>query len=70
MESQVKVIEWNPGEEMTKEFAIATVDYMMRFCRRLYYIPKTKPFSGEADFVGRMQELNGLKELIIRLTGE
>ena len=52
---------------MTKEFAIATVDYMMQFCRRLYYIPNKEPFSGETDFESRLQELNGLKDYIIRL---
>ena len=66
----VKILEWNPGEEMSKEYAISTVEYTMQFYRRLYYQPQMKPFSCEADFVGRMQELNGLKEMIIKLYGE
>lgn len=64
----MKALEWNQGEEMTKEYAISTVEYIMQFCRRLYYQPEIKPFSGEADFEARMQELNGLKEFVIRLT--
>ena len=63
----MKELEWNPGEEMTKELAIATVDYMMQFCRRLYYMPNKEPFSVRADFESRLQELNGLKDYIIRL---
>ena len=60
----METLEWNPGEEMTKEYVVATVEFMMQFCRRLYYIPKTKPFNGKADFEARLQELNGLKEFI------
>lgn len=62
-----EIIDWNEKEIMSKEYAIAMLDETMCFIRKLYYFPKAKPFSGEADYVGRMQELNGLKELIIKL---
>ena len=30
---KLKVVEWNEKELMSKEFAIATVQHMMQFCR-------------------------------------
>lgn len=60
----MNVVEWNPGEKMTKEFALGVVDEMKRFCRRLYYQPRTKPFNTSIDFEGTMQMLNGLREMI------
>jgi hypothetical protein len=60
----VKIVEWNPGERMPKEFALGVINEMMCFCRRLYYQPKIKPFSTSIDFESRMQALNGLKEMI------
>ena len=56
--------EWNPGEKMTKEFALGVIDEMKRFCNRLYHQPQMKPFSTSIDFELRMQALNGLKEMI------
>lgn len=66
----VKIVEWNPGEEMSKEYALAMLDETRCFLRALWFQPQIKPFSGEADFVGRMQELNGLKEFIVKLFKE
>ena len=60
----VETIDWNEKDIMSKEYAISMIDEMRCFLRLLWLQPKIKPFSGEADFVGRMQELNGLKELI------
>lgn len=64
VESQVKVVEWNPGEEMSKEYAMTMIDEMSCFFRKLYHFPIAKTFSGEADYIGRLQELDGLKEFI------
>ena len=56
--------EWNPGEKMTKEYALGVVDEMERFCNRLYFQPQMKPFNTSIDFEMRMQMLNGLREKI------
>lgn len=64
MESHVKVVEWNPEEEMSKEYALTMIDEMRCFIRKRYYMPKTEPFNGKADFESRLHELNGLKEFI------
>ncbi len=63
-EAGVKLEEWNPGEKMSKEYAIGTVESMWRFCKKLYFMPQIKPFNNEKDFVAILQELNGLKEFI------
>lgn len=58
------ITEWNPGERMSKDFAIGIIEDVQRFYRRLYYQPKTEPFKTSADFEGALQRLNGLKEMI------
>ena len=59
-----KTVEWNPGEKMTKEFALSAIDGIKQFYRRLYYQPKMKPFNTDIDFEASMQVLNGLREMI------
>ena len=61
---KLKVVEWNEKELMSKEFAIATVQHMMQFCRLIYCQPKIKPFNGKEDFEVTLKQLNGLKEFI------
>ena len=58
------ITEWNPGERMSKDFAIGIIEDVQRFYRRLYYQPKTEPFNSETDLESAIQRLNGLKELI------
>lgn len=65
-----ETVHWNEKELMSKEYAITMLDEMMCFIRWLYYQSQIKPFSSEEEFVGRIQELNGLKELIIELYKE
>ena len=60
----MKTLEWEPGERMTEEFALSVIDEMKCFCRRLYYQPQIKPFNTSIDFEGRIQMLNGLREMI------
>ena len=62
--SDVKITEWNPGEKMTKEFALEAIDGFEQFCRRLYYQPQMKPFNCSEDFEMTTQMLNGLRKLI------
>ena len=59
-----KILEWNPGEKMSKEFALDYIDGIKQFYRRLFYQPQKKPFNGVIDFEGQITALNGLKELI------
>ena len=56
--------EWNPGEVMSKEFALKAIEEIRCFCRRLYFFPEEKPFNVQEDFDGALQVLNGLKELL------
>jgi hypothetical protein len=56
--------EWNPGEQMTKEFALGVIDGIKQFHRRLYYQPKMKPFNSKEGYEASIEELNGLKEII------
>ena len=63
-ETGVKVVEWDEKEVMSKEFALATVNHMLQFCRLVYFQPKVKPFNGEIDFEATCKQLNGLKEFI------
>lgn len=58
------ITEWNPGEKMSKDFAIGIIEDVQRFYRRLYYQPKIEPFNSETDLESAIQRLNGLKELI------
>lgn len=60
----VKSVEWEEGTVMTKEYALTMLEAMACFLRKLYYFPNEKPFSEEASYVERMQELNGLIEFI------
>lgn len=60
----VKEIEWDPGERMSKEYALSVIDEMKGFYRRLYYQPQTKPFNTVVDFEAKMQTLNGLREMV------
>ena len=55
---------WNPGEKMTKEYALGVIDYIRQFYRRLYYQPQMKPFNTKEGYEGELQVLNGLKEFI------
>lgn len=64
------ISEWGPGERMTKEFALASLDEMRCFYRRLYFFPDKKPFGSKEDFEGSMQILNGLRELLETVTME
>ncbi|MBQ3021916.1 MAG: hypothetical protein IJD91_01135 [Clostridia bacterium] len=59
-----KEITWNEGELMTRQFALSTVEYMLQFCRLVYFQPKIKPFNGQVDFAATCKRLNGLKEFI------
>lgn len=65
----IKTLEWNLGEEMSKEYALTMLDGTRCFFRMLWFQPQIKPFNGEADFVGRMHELYGLKEFIEKRCG-
>ena len=65
-----ETVHWDEKELMSKEYAITMLDETMCFMRWLYYQSQTKPFSCEEEFVGRIQELNGLKELLIELYKE
>lgn len=56
--------EWNPGEVMSKEFAMKAIDEIRCFYRRVYFFPEEKPFNGQEDFEGALQVLNGLKEML------
>ena len=58
------VSEWNPGEKMTREFALTALNEICCFHRRLYFFPNKRPFNSKEEFEGSMQILNGLKELI------
>ena len=55
---------WNPGEKMSKEFALGVIDYIGQFYQRLYYQPQMKPFNTESDYELSNQMLNGLREMI------
>ena len=65
------VISWDGESVMSKEFALATVNRMQGFIRRVYYNPP-KPgekfylplIDGEVDFKGWMDTLKGLQEYI------
>lgn len=59
-----KMSEWNPGEKMSKEYAIDAIEWIKQFHRRLYYQPQIKPFNSYEVFEATTQMLNGLKELI------
>lgn len=59
-----KITEWNPGEKMSKEFAVDFIKYIKLFCRRLYYQPTIKPFNSDIDFKAVTQTLDGLRDLI------
>jgi len=61
---ECKIVEWNPEEEMTKEFALSALKEIKLFYRRLYHFPEMKPFINDKDFDGATQVLNGLSELI------
>lgn len=56
--------EWNPGEKMTKDFALGIIKEIKQFYRRLYYQPKMKPFNTTYGYEASMEELNGLEEFI------
>lgn len=60
----VKTLEWNKDEPMSKEYALGTVNYMKCFCRRLFYFPNRKAFIGKSNFDGLMKTLDGLEEYI------
>lgn len=57
-------VEWNPGEEMTKEFALGVIDGIKQFYRRLYFQPQIKPFNTKEGYEASIEELNGLREMI------
>ena len=59
-----KISEWNPGEKMTKEYALGVIDYIKQFHRRLYYQPQMKPFNTKEGYEASIEELNGLREII------
>ena len=65
------LISWDGESVMSKEFALATVDRMNSFIRRVYYHslkPEDKFYlpliDGEVDFNGWMETLEGLGEYI------
>lgn len=60
----MRVLEWNPGEPMTEEYALSVVDGMKQFIRARYYMPQKQDFNGKVDFEARLQELDGLKVYI------
>ncbi|MEE0963091.1 MAG: hypothetical protein U0L73_02595 [Ruminococcus bromii] len=66
----MEVINWDEKEVMSKEYAVSTIEYIMQFCKRLYYQPQIKPFNSEEGFAATLQELNGLKEFILLKCGE
>ncbi len=61
---ECKIVDWNPDEEMTKEFALSALKEIKLFYRRLYNFPEMKPFINDKDFDGATQVLNGLSKLI------
>ena len=61
---ECKIVEWNPDEEMTKEFALSALKEIKLFYRRLYYFPEKKPFINDEDFDRATQVLDGFKDLI------
>lgn len=58
------IIKWNPGEPMSKDFAIGVIEDIQQFYRRLYYCPEMKPFNDEVEYEGALKVLEGLKEFI------
>ena len=58
------IIEWNPGETMSKDFAIGVIEDIQQFYRRLYFQPQMSPFHNEVEFEGALKVLEGLKEFI------
>ena len=58
------MVEWNPGEKMTKEFALTALQEIKLFHRRLYYLPQKEPFANEMDFESSIKIIDGLKEYI------
>ncbi len=64
------IIEWNPGQGMSKEFAVEAIEMIVQFYRRLYYQPQIKPFSCPEDFETATEVLNGLKIFIERSSME
>ena len=61
---ECQIVEWNPDEEMTKEFALSALKEIKLFYRRLYHFPEMKPFINDKDFDGATQVLSGLIDLI------
>lgn len=59
-----KIISWNPGEEMSKEFALNTILEIKCLLRRLYHFPDKRPYINDESFDSTMQTLDGLKEFI------
>ena len=55
---------WNEKEKMSKEFALAALEEIKLFYRRLYFLPQKEPFESEADFVSATKIISGLKEYI------
>ena len=63
-----KITEWNPGEKMSKEFALATVKQVKQMLRCYYYQPTINLFNNSKElFDSFMKVLDGLNVFIMEV---
>lgn len=63
-----KITEWNPGEKMSKEFALATVKQVKQMLRCYYYQPTINLFNNSKElFDSFMKVLDGLNDFIMEV---
>lgn len=67
----LKITEWNPGEKMSKEFALTTVKQVKQMLRCYYYQPTINLFNNSKElFDSFMEVLDGLNDFINDSTQE
>lgn len=60
-----KITEWNPGEKMSKEFALATVKQVKQMFRCHFNNPNFDLFNNQRELFDTMMDaLDGLDEFI------
>lgn len=62
---ECKTIAYNPGEVMSKEFAIEALIDIKRANKRMFLIENSKLFTDENDYEAAQQILDGIIEFIV-----